>query len=226
MHILRKISGIILLILPLCLSAKERRTSDLMLTAGLNNASGYELELSTTYLFNNYFGATLGLGGYCQFEQSRHLGGTIPNGDEWRIYSNDVYAQRLLLRPALRLRMPVITVCEDWHLSLNSEPGLYLVGFPNEELGVDYYSKKDDIKLFPYHTETVKNKGGKFFFWNVKNFIELHAENLLISAGYTISNFDIYNGRRNIKIEGFPINQWFRKRMMSHSVFVSIGYCF
>ena len=56
--------------------------------------------------------------------------------------------------------------------------------------------------------------------------MQIEVESWVFSAGYTISNYDVYGGRRNLVIEQKPLNDMLWKKKMTHSFFLSIGIQF
>jgi hypothetical protein len=60
----------------------------------------------------------------------------------------------------------------------------------------------------------------------VKGYISIELEKELLSIGYSYSDFDIYNGRRNLVIEGISINEMLWRKRPTHTFFVAIAYRF
>lgn len=211
------------------------RKADFAATIGFNNQNALETELSASYLFGKYVGATVGFNIYGEagdymrqilwnwFEDAV-LG--IDREDEYYDCESGWYVNKLLLRLAIRFRMPVVTIFEDWYLSLNTEPGLYINLTPNDRVRADRYRKHTDWNHTSYRDRYVRNKGGNVVFWNIKSFFELQADRVVVSAGYLLSNMDLYSGRRNIIIDGAPLGNLLGARKMSHTAFVSIGFVF
>jgi len=211
-----------------------RRKSDIVTTIGYNNQNALETEVSTSYLFGKYIGATIGLNIYGEegdymrkilWNWFEDVVFGIHDDDEYYDCESGRYINKLLLRPALRFHIPVIKVFDDWYLSLNAEPGLYINLTPNDRVRADRYRNHMDWD-HPSRDRYVRNRGGNVLFWNVKSFLELQANRVVISAGYLLSNMDLYSGRRNIIIDGTPLSHLFGARKMSHTAFISIGYVF
>lgn len=211
------------------------RKADVAMTLGFNNQNALETEVSTSYMFGRYIGATLGLNIYG--ESGDYMRKILWNwfedvvlGDdrEEDYYDSDAewYINKLLLRPAVRFRMPMVRVFEDWVVSLNAEPGLYINLLPNDRVNVDRYRYPSDGRHTPCRDRYVWNKGGDVVFWNIKSFFELQANRVVVSAGYLLSNIDIYSGRRNVVVDGVPLGRLFGPRKLSHTGFLSIGFVF
>ena len=90
------------------------------------------------------------------------------------------------------------------------EPGAYMVVPANETLRVGYENEKHPTPAL--HTEDVTNLNGDWLYWNVRSFMQIEVESWVFSAGYTISNYDVYGGRRNLVIERKPLNDMLWKR--------------
>lgn len=218
-----------LLFLPVLATAKEDtfRRWEIALSGGVNNNYAWEVEPSFTFFLCKYAGITAGVNFTGQF-YDEYYSGPAPGGKEmvWTINSDESNAKRILFRPAIRLRTPNLNGRgdRDFKVTFNVEPGVYMAVPVNETLQVGY---RNGNHFVPGGlTESVTNKDGDWLYWNAKSFMQVEIENWVFSAGYTISNYDVYGGRRNMVIERKPLNDILWKKKMTHSFFLSVGIQF
>lgn len=220
---------LMMMLIPLVVEAKEEefRKWEFALSAGVNNNYSWEVEPAFTFFVCKYVGITGGINFTGQF-YDEYYSGPAPGGKEmrWAIGSDESNVKRILFRPAIRLRTPNLNRRgdQDFRVTFNMEPGVYMAVPVDETLKVSYRSE-EHFTPSPY-SENVKNTDGEWLYWNVKNFMQVELENWVFSAGYTISNYDVYGGRRNIVIEHKPLNDLLWKKKMTHSFFLSVGIGF
>ena len=101
---------------------------------------------------------------------------------------------------------------------------MYMAIPVNEHLQIGY--REEDHLVTGIFKENVTNTNGEWLYWNVKSFMQIEVESWVFSAGYTISNYDVYGGRRNMLIERKPLNDMLWKKKMTHAFFLSVGIQF
>lgn len=208
-------------------------------TGGLNSQSAFEMELGYSFLFNRYIGVTLGLNmmdqsferAFCNDIDERSLFQSLLCGcyddDNWitREQYKKEYAHALLVRPAIRLRLPLFKESGEDVLVFNMETGLYFNLIPNERL--TYRNNEYDTPNRYHNTsQSIKNKGGEWLYYHLKSYLSIDMERFRISAGYSFSDFDILNSRRNIVIDGIALRDTLRKMKHTSTVFLALSYCF
>lgn len=204
---------------------EERR--EVAVIAGLNSNDAWEIGASFTYYLCNYIGATIEINALKLYSGNSY-GGKVSGNRHlvWAIQPEEANIAKFLLCPAIRLRSPSLWLDKDRcvGLTLNMEPGLYLEMPVNDRIVVDYKQKE-----YPYlvmESKTVLGKNTNWVFWNMRSFINLKIDYISVSAGYMVSNFDIYNGRRYASIEETELNKLLPSRKLMHSGFVAVGYHF
>ncbi len=195
--------------------------NELQVTGGINSQSAWELETGYSVFLSRFFGFTIGLNVMSQ-DFSYWVDYLLNNRsfDERTVWDDQQYASAVLLRPAVRLSLPLMKEVEKdaWMLNLEAGPLFHL--FPNE---TRYYTELN----YPYLDYiTVKNKGAKALFHHVKGFLTIPFNKLHFAVGYYFSNFDLYNGQRNMIVDGRAWNESLPKKKNLHSFFVSFGYRF
>lgn len=213
--------------LPLHGQEKESMKTLISVSAGLNSNQSWEIEPSVTYYFCPYFGGTVGLNITGQYNQAGYSGTVSTNNSlYWEVEDSEANVTKLLFRPAISLRTPMLWLNKDHDtgLTFQLDPGVYMALPVNDRVTVIYRDKTHASAVID--SKPFSNNKGDWLFWNMVGMVSLHVDRFVTSAGYKLSNFDVYSGRRNILIEGVGLNQKLPKREMTHCFFLSIGYFF
>ncbi|MDR1381538.1 MAG: hypothetical protein LBJ47_08685 [Tannerella sp.] len=221
-----------LLLVSLCLPAsllnaqdKSFRRCEFQFTMGVNSHQAVEIEPDFSLMLNRYVGFTAGLNFMNQMYDNTHY--YRSGAHYWIIAENSRKAMALLFRPALRLRFPVFREGGEYFIYFNLEPGAFINLTPNSALKFDLIADDDPLSyVFPLDSKRVTNKGGQVFFYHVKGYFSIDFDRWTASAGFAYSDFDIYSGWRNIKIEGLPVNDMIWSRRTTRTLFASLSYCF
>lgn len=144
----------------------------------------------------------------------------------WTIEDNEANVAKFLLHPAVCLRAPMIWLDKDHDtgLTIQIEPGLSIALPVNDQVAVNYRDKEHNSTIMD--SKRFSNTKGEWLFWNIRGSISLNVDRFVLSTGYSISNFDVYAGRRNIVVEGMELNRKLPIREFTYSFFISLGYCF
>lgn len=207
---------------------KEENTKGIVsISTGLNNNQSWEVEPAVTYYFYRYIGATFGLNVTSQYNQVGYSGSISGNNRIfWTIEDNEANVAKFLLHPAVCLRAPMIWLDKDHDtgLTIQIEPGLSIALPVNDQVAVNYRDKEHNSTIMD--SKRFSNTKGEWLFWNIRGSISLNVDRFVLSTGYSISNFDVYAGRRNIVVEGMELNRKLPIREFTYSFFISLGYCF
>ncbi|MBM6889563.1 hypothetical protein H6A30_04540 [Bacteroides caecigallinarum] len=205
---------------------KEKRLWLVELNGALTSQSSWEVEPSITFLPIDYVGLTAGLV-FTSPYPSRSLGGVAVNKQfRWSETNDNSVSYFFAFRPALRLNSPKLWIGrdKDYALYLSVSPGLTIPLPSDRRFTIDYFPNKNGA-WSALKREEVANSGARKVYYNVRTAVSLEMdERIILSAGYTFSDFDIYGGSRNITVEGSKL--LLPKACMMHSVFVSIGVRF
>lgn len=204
----------------------EKRFWQVELSGALTSQSSLEVEPSVTFMPIDYLGLTAGLV-FTSPYPSKSLGGVAVNKQlRWSETNDNSVSYFLALRPALRLNSPKLWIGrdKDYALYLSVSPGLTIPLPSDRRFTVDYYPNQPGAWT-AIKREEVTNTGARKLYYHVRTAVSFEMdERIVFSVGYTISDFDIYGGSRNITIEGGKLS--LPKAGMMHSAFVSIGLCF
>ena len=205
---------------------KEKRLWLVELNGALTSQSSWEVEPSVTFLPIDYVGLTVGLV-FTSPYPSKSLGGVAVNKQfRWSETNDNSVSYFFAFRPALRLNSPKLWIGKDndYALYLSVSPGLTIPLPSDRRFTVDYYPNQPGAWT-AIKREEVTNTGARKLYYHVRTAVSFEMdERIVFSVGYTISDFDIYGGSRNITIEGGKLS--LPKAGMMHSAFVSIGLCF
>ena len=205
---------------------KEKRFWQVELSGALTSQCSWEVEPSVTFLPIDYVGLTAGLV-FTSPYPSKSLGGVTLNKQfRWSETHDNSVSYFLAFRPALRLNSPKLWVGrdKDYALYISVSPGLTIPLPSDRRFTVDYYPNQQGT-WSAIKREEVTNSGARKIYYNVRAALSMEIdERIVISAGYTFSDFDIYGGSRNITVEGSKLP--LPKACLMHSAFVSIGVRF
>lgn len=213
----------------LSLSGQEREKPlhwKVELAGALNNYDAWEIEASASFLPLPYAGISLGLLFTSPYHDVNIGGISRDNQLRWQTTEEHVANHFFALRPGLVFNSPKLWLGQDkeYALYLSLSPGLTLPIPANRQFYIDYFPNKPGTWT-ALRTERVANEGAQQVFCHIRTALTLEIEGgLLISAGYTCSNFDLYAGSRNIVIEGKKLE--LPRHSLMHTVSIGIGYRF
>ena len=211
-------------VLPLCAQEADRRPRwQVDLVGALDNYEAWEVEPSVTYRPFAYVGATLGLLFVSPYRGESPGGVAQDVRFLWSLADDRADSHFLALRPAFRLDTPRLWLGRDRDcaLCLSVSPGLTLPLPSNRRFSVDYFPNREGAWT-AVRREEVVNRGARAVFWHLRAALSLELDEAVVfSAGYTVSDFDLYAGSRNVVIEGKRLDR--PKHGLMHSVFVGIG---
>lgn len=196
------------------------------LAGALNNYSGWEVEPSITYRPIPYAGITMGLLFGSVIDADGFTGDSRDGRLYWNTVDDNITGFYFAFRPSILLSTPAVVFGRDKDMALSFQlsPGLTVTP-PNNRFDIEYFPSAPGVYTHPLKTERVKNKGGRCVYYHIKSAIVLQLDDrYILSAGYTLSDFDVYGGSRNIVIEGKKLD--LEKHRFMHSGFISLGYCF
>lgn len=196
----------------------------LTLQAGFNvgNDVSVAYELDYQYYPLKYIGLGLGL------ELDDNF------GDEPLLsYKNDdteYDADRIVkvnFHPMLSFRTPTVWFSHgsSWGMMLRCDPGVVFSVPANDEIYITESVSQGQFGQPVAHNVTIKNHGGKWFFWRVRTGVSFYNDFGMITIGWSLSNYDINYCRNHMEYKG--------ERLYGHdtfsntnSLFIALSYCF
>lgn len=222
MH-LKLIYFIVLLFLHCCSYAQSPMDkSRIALTAGLNTNIAYDLELSYHYMLLPFFGVGGGIGYFNQwYNEYFPYGETNGRWNSWVLSESDEKIGKVYLRPSVLFSTPALLKPGKYKISLQGESGVQLL-IPYAGVYIDY------VNLNTYDSKSIykSTSKGKWVFWNFKGGVSLRAHDSALLLGYGISNLDIYSSRRFINVENVSLSDFYPRKKITHSLFVSLIHSF
>lgn len=191
------------------------------------SADAWNIEIG----YNRMFARWLGIGASLQMDND-YSGKSLL---DYMLESNDSYdyddddISRVSLIPSLVFRTPTIRLSKKAEqgdgLLLQVEPGMMLSIPVNESEDVpdpDYISQihvepGTGIHSFRVPTIHAKNSDGRWCYWRMKTSLGYKIGQGFLYIAYNISNYSIYDSRRNIKVNGQRIHS-FPDRRFTHTV--------
>jgi hypothetical protein len=176
-------------------------------------------------MFNRYIGLTAGLNLMTQMFDNTHYNNN--GARQWVVADGSEKAVACLFRPALRLRYPLFREDGENIIYFNIEPGAFINLAPNSTVRFDLIDNRNPAsRHHPLASKRITNEGGRVFFYHVKGYVSIDFDDWMVSAGFACSDFDLYSGWRNIKIEGISVNEMIWSKRTTRTLFVSLSYYF
>lgn len=215
------IFGLIIMMIKVNVSAQDKNEGNfdfaqnrVSFSGLLTSSDSYQLEASYHYMFNRY----IGLGGALGYWSVWYEDGWAAEKD-WEIESGDNKPYNLYLRPSVVLKTPALKI-RQVDIGLYAEPGLML-NLPYTGVNIRQYTHWPDYNL--KHTSTSK---GQWFAVDLRlgGFVSFGPCGF--SAGYTMSNFDVYSQYRHLSYKGNTFSKYYPKRPFMQGAYLTASYYF
>jgi len=206
---------------------------------GMSTRPTLDIEIGASYRPFRYVGVDASLTMITPFNSKKNFIDSIPlNGDiysEINNYKEGGYG--FIAKAGLQFTTPAIMLSKnEMGLSLRVSPGITIPIPTNKTMliynykPVEFVFENEDISIneqyYSYDSKVdVKNSGGKFCYWYVRSELVLeYEEQWEFCMGYTYSNFDLYGGSRNIKVNDTPLV--ISDKKLHHTISLGITYKF
>lgn len=201
-------------------------------------ADAWNIELGYNRMLTPFIGAGIGLMIDNEYDSSSlmdYLMESLSDNNSYDSYDED-RIMRLSLIPQLTLRTPTLRLSRKTDpgdgLLLQVQPGIML-SFPvNETEEVPDYRAVPQIPKGEtgYHyytlpTVRVKNENGHWYYWRLRAALGYQLGAGFLYVAYSVSNYSIYDSRRNIRLDGKPIHDYPQHRL-THTVSVGFNIAF
>lgn len=186
----------------------------------------FDAEINLEYRPFRYIGANVGLLLIMPINRSDDVVKKLPVVDNVakELKNNSDASYGTAVRAGVQFTTPAVMLSKgEMGLSLRLSPGI-LMPFPTNKRVKTLNTKTETVVIdedYSFETtdqseEFFDNSGAKFCYWYGRAEMVLeYEENWEFTVSYTYSNFDLYGGSRNIKINGTPIVVADKKNMQS-----------
>ena len=199
------------------------------ITGGLcdANENSYMVELTFAYYPLIYAGVS------CGIEWNDNYG----DRPLMERYEDDEYDPKRVIKinltPGLAFRTPTLWLSKrrTAGLMLHCEPGLCITPFYNDIVsfteikdaqGVGHPASYTDELYGNITIRTVSNHGGKWLAWRIKSALTFRSGDVFLSLGWLTSDFNIENGRNNIRYTKGKRYNGIEKYKHTNTLFASI----
>ncbi len=180
----------------------------------LTSSYTWQIELGYHYMFNRFFGVGGSIGTWkVYFEEG------WASGSNWEIESDDNKPFNLFLRPSLILKSPAVGIGQV-DLGLFAEPGV-MMNIPYTCAWV-----RQDTQWPEYELNKVSTSGGQWLGLDLRAGVYANIGQLGISAGYLISNFDVYSQQRHLSYRGVSFSQFYPHKPLLQGAYLTLSYYF
>lgn len=215
----RFLSAAIVLI-ALCGNPYARHSGDLThhrasVSGMLTSSDCWQVDLSYHYMVFRCLGIGGGLGCWGNYYSDGYA-----SGNDWHISSDCEKPSNVYLRPSIVLKSPAVKI-RDSYLGLYAEPGI-MMNLPYERVWID---KTANWPHTDYNHKTSTSKG-QWCAADVRLGVYCNAGPCGISAGYVMSNFDIYSQYRHLSYDGISFGQFYPKKPFMQGVYLTASYYF
>lgn len=180
----------------------------------LTSSDSWQLEFSYHYMFNRY----VGLGGSVGSWKVWYEDGWA-SGKNWNIDEDDNKPWNFYLRPSVLLKTPALKyrACA-W--SIFAEPGIML-NIPYQRVCIE---KTQNWSIIDY--EYISTTKGQWLALDLRIGVSLDVGPCGISAGYMMSNLDVYSQYRHLTYNGVSFDKFYPKKPFMQGAYLSCSYNF
>ncbi len=180
----------------------------------LTSSDSWQLEFSYHYMFNN----CVGLGGSVGSWKVWYEDGWA-SGSNWNIDDDDNKPSNFYLRPSVLLKTPAwkYSACA-W--SIFAEPGVML-NIPYQRVCIEKTPNRPDTDY-----DYISTNKGQWLALDLRIGVSLDVGPCGISAGYMMSNLDVYSQYRHLSYNRISFEKFYPKKPFMQGVFMSCSYNF
>ncbi|MDE7151186.1 MAG: hypothetical protein K2O27_02885 [Candidatus Amulumruptor sp.] len=212
---MRKLLSVILILCPLIVLANdmEDKTHHRWgFNGALTSSDSWLVEFSYHYMF----GRCIGLGGSAgswkvYFEEG------WASAKNWNIDEDDNKPSNFYIRPSILLKTPAwrYRACA-W--SLFAEPGV-MMNVPYQSVCIESTQHRPAIEY-----DYISTNKGQWLALDVRLGVSLDIGPCGISAGYLMSNHDVYSQYRHLSYNGISFKEFYPEKPFMQGVYISLSY--
>lgn len=213
--ILRLFCLVVFLFSIMPVQAEEEALKNRVALSGLLTSSdSWQIEFSYHYMFNKY----IGLGGSFGLWKVYYEEGWA-SGSNWNIDEDDNKPWNFYIRPSILLKTPSLKyrAC-SW--SIFAEPGL-MINIPYQRVCIESTPNWPTIEY-----NYISTSKGQWLSLDLRIGISLDVGPCGISAGYMMSNHDVYSQYRHLSYNGISFEKFYPKKPFMQGAYLSCLYRF
>lgn len=180
----------------------------------LTSSDTYQLEAAYHYMFNRY----VGIGGAFGYWKVYYETGWA-SGTGWEIESDDNRPFNLYLHPSVVLKTPAISI-KSVHLGLFAEPGLML-NVPYTRVCIHQTANWPEMDY-----KYISTSKGQWLAMDLRAGIYANFGPCGFSAGYLMSNLDVYSQYRHLSYNGVSFRKFYPKKTFLQGAYLTLSYYF
>lgn len=180
----------------------------------LTSSDTYSIEASYHYMFCRYFGVGGAFGHWANYFDDGWA-----SGSNWNIDDDDNKPSNLYLKPSVVLKTPALT-CRASSWSLFAEPGVML-NVPYQRVCIESTPNWHAIEY-----DYVSTNKGQWLAFDLRVGVDLQIGPGGLSAGYIMSNLNIYSQYRHLSYKGVSFRDFYPNKPFMQGAFLSLYYIF
>lgn len=177
----------------------------------LTSGDVWMLEAEYHFMVCPYVGLGGSLGTWKQYMSEGY-----PSGSGWMVEDDDLRMSNVYLRPSLLLVSPSLFKIGDVGVGVMAEPGV-MMNIPYKCVSIDLH----EHGITTDYTTRSSSKG-QWCAVDCRAGVNITVGPVNITAGYLISNFDIYGIARNIEYQGVKFDQFYPRKRSMQGAFLSL----
>lgn len=180
----------------------------------LTSSCVWHLEFSYHYMLNRCIGAGASVGSWkVYFEEG------WASGRNWNIDEDDNKPWNFYLRPSLLLKSPALKfrACE-W--SVFAEPGVML-NIPYQRVCIE---SRTSLTAIDY--DYISTTKGQWLAFDLRIGVSLDVGPCGVSAGYVMSNHDVYSQYRHLSYNGISFKDFYPAMPFMQGAYISLSYTY
>ena len=218
---MKKLILSVLVVIPFVLLAnndEDKTHHRVGFNGALTSSYTWQLEFSYHYMFNRY----IGVGGSAGSWEVYYEEGWASDKN-WNIDDDDNKPWNFYIRPSVLLKTPALKyrACE-W--SIFAEPGVML-NIPYQRVCIESRHNGSATE-YDYISTTKGQWLASDLRVGVSVSVSLDSDQFGVSAGYMMSNLDVYSQYRHLSYKGVSFEKFYSRKPFMQGAYISLSYSF
>lgn len=191
---------------------EDKLSHRLGFNGALTSSDSWLLEFSYHYMFNRYIGLGGSVGSWAVYFEEGYA-----SGSNWHIADDDNKPWNFYLRPSVLLKTPALKYRSSaW--SVFAEPGVML-NIPYRSVCIETARNWTTVDY-----NDISTSKGQWLAFELRVGVSLDIGPCGISAGYLMSNLDVYSQYRHLSFKGTSFADFYPRRPFMQGAYVSLSY--